>query len=81
MQKTAQRFTDEGAMQVACFRNLEDDVVLAERRAARVLFVFFSSLLFSSFLSPLFSIYFTLSILADDAFGLSVSNFNLQEPI
>ena len=36
MQTTAQRFTDEEALLSACFFNLEDDVMEAERRAARM---------------------------------------------
>ena len=36
IQSTAQRFTDEKSLQIACFFNLEDDVVEHERRAARM---------------------------------------------
>jgi hypothetical protein len=36
IQATSQRFTDEKALQIACFFNLEDDVVEHERRAARM---------------------------------------------
>ena len=36
MQGTAQRFTDEEALLNACFYNLEDDVMDAERRAGRM---------------------------------------------
>lgn len=36
IQSTGQRFTDENALQIACFFNLEDDVVEHERRATRM---------------------------------------------
>jgi hypothetical protein len=36
IQRTAQKFTDEDALLRACFHTLDDDVVEAERRAARM---------------------------------------------
>jgi hypothetical protein len=38
IQKTAQQFTDEEALTMSCFANLEDDVVQHERRAVRMHF-------------------------------------------